>query len=87
MRSFPYFDLTSIPFITAIILLLVNHYFAFSYFSSVYYPFTQVLAFFTICLWLIPFAFFISLSANENTKVMSFHIISPEEAKDMVCYR
>ncbi|CAG2163340.1 unnamed protein product [Oppiella nova] len=25
-----------------------------------------VLAFFTICLWLIPFAFFISLSANEN---------------------
>ncbi|CAG2100209.1 unnamed protein product [Medioppia subpectinata] len=49
-----------------VILLLVNHYFAFSYFSSVYYPFTQVLAFFTICLWLIPFAFFISLSANEN---------------------
>lgn len=26
----------------------------------------QVLAYFTICLWLVPFAFFISLSANEN---------------------
>jgi len=26
-----------------------------------------VLAFFTVCVWLLPFALFISLSANENT--------------------
>lgn len=26
----------------------------------------QVLAYFTFCLWLIPFAFFVSLSAGEN---------------------
>ena len=26
----------------------------------------QVLAYFTICLWVVPFAFFVSLSANEN---------------------
>ena len=26
----------------------------------------KVLGFFTVCLWLVPFAFFISLSANEN---------------------
>ena len=26
----------------------------------------QVLAYFTVCLWLVPFAFFVSLSANEN---------------------
>ena len=25
-----------------------------------------MLAYFTICLWLVPFAFFVSLSANEN---------------------
>ena len=24
------------------------------------------MAYFTICLWLVPFAFFVSLSANEN---------------------
>ncbi|XP_054168718.1 protein TEX261-like [Oppia nitens] len=66
LRSFPYFNFTSVPFISSIVLLLVNHYFAFSYFSTVYYPFTQVLAFFTLCLWFIPFALFISLSANEN---------------------
>ncbi|NXM97748.1 TX261 protein, partial [Sylvia borin] len=28
--------------------------------------FVQVLAYFTFCLWLIPFAFFVSLSAGEN---------------------
>lgn len=26
----------------------------------------QVLAYFTFCLWIIPFAFFVSLSAGEN---------------------
>ena len=26
----------------------------------------QVMAYFTLCLWLVPFAFFVSLSANEN---------------------
>jgi hypothetical protein len=26
----------------------------------------QVIAYFTLCLWLIPFALFVSLSANEN---------------------
>ncbi|KAF6037872.1 hypothetical protein EB796_003819 [Bugula neritina] len=26
-----------------------------------------VLAVFTVCLWLVPFAFFVSLSANDNT--------------------
>uniref|UniRef100_A0AAY4CAB2 Protein TEX261 n=1 Tax=Denticeps clupeoides TaxID=299321 RepID=A0AAY4CAB2_9TELE len=29
-------------------------------------PGLQVLAYFTICLWIIPFAFFVSLSAGEN---------------------
>ena len=29
-------------------------------------PPPQVLAYFTFCLWLIPFAFFVSLSAGEN---------------------
>ena len=38
----------------------------FSYFGSNYYPFSEVMAYFTICQWLVPFAFFVSLSANEN---------------------
>ena len=26
----------------------------------------QVMAYFTVCMWLVPFSFFVSLSANEN---------------------
>ena len=26
----------------------------------------QIMAYFTFCLWLVPFAFFLSLSANDN---------------------
>ena len=30
------------------------------------YSWLQVLAYFTVCLWAVPFTFFISLSANDN---------------------
>jgi hypothetical protein len=66
LQSFPYIELSSVPFISGLLLLIVNHYYAFSYFASNYFPFSQVLGYFTISLWLIPFAFFISLSANDN---------------------
>lgn len=66
LNTFPFFILTSPPFLIAAVLLFVNHYFAFNHFSTVYYPFSEVLAYFTTCLWLVPFAFFVSLSANEN---------------------
>ncbi|XP_013780078.1 protein TEX261-like isoform X1 [Limulus polyphemus] len=66
LRTFPFFILTSAPFIVTVALLVINHYLAFNYFGSVYYHFSEVLAYFTLCLWIVPFAFFISLSANEN---------------------
>ncbi|XP_050726959.1 protein TEX261-like [Eriocheir sinensis] len=66
LRNFPFFFLTSLPFIFGIVLFFANHYLAFSYFSSFYYPASEVLGYFTMCVWLIPFMFFISLSANEN---------------------
>ncbi|XP_064602472.1 protein TEX261-like [Liolophura sinensis] len=65
LRNFPYFAVTAPPFIIAVGLLLLNHYLAFSYFATVWHPFSEVLAYFTICLWLVPFALFVSLSANE----------------------
>jgi len=53
-------------FIPSLAQVLVNHYLAFSHFGENYYPFSEVMAYFTICLWLVPFSFFVSLSANEN---------------------
>lgn len=85
LQTFPYFELMSPAFLLSIALVVVNHYFAFSYFSTVWHPFSDVLAYFTICLWLVPFAFFISLSANENVLPMTTGTrVSTSEESDVV---
>ena len=83
LSNFPFFSVSSPAFIMAVVMVLVNHYFAFSHFGEKYYPFSEVIilvvitrltacvylkvmAYFTLCMWLVPFAFFVSLSANEN---------------------
>lgn len=64
------------------VLVLVNHYFWFRHFSeaqsrslanmrSIYDQpdvpsFAQIASYFGICVWLVPFALFVSLSANDN---------------------
>ncbi|NXQ21121.1 TX261 protein, partial [Peucedramus taeniatus] len=66
LQSFPCIVLSSSNFLLSCVLVLVNHYLAFQYFAEEFYLFSEVLAYFTFCLWLIPFAFFVSLSAGEN---------------------
>lgn len=66
LQNFPFFTMTSPSFLLSIALVVVNHYLAFQFFGQNYYPFSEVMAYFTLCLWLVPFAFFVSLSANEN---------------------
>lgn len=84
LRHFPSVSLTSLEFISAVILLVVNHYFAFTYFAVVHYMFSEVstinslgfcplnmkifkvMAYFVLWLWLVPFALFVSLSANDS---------------------
>ncbi|XP_065071181.1 protein TEX261-like [Rhopilema esculentum] len=65
LSNFPYISLSSLSFIFSCVLLVVNHYLAFSYFAEVLYSFQEILAYFTICLWIVPFSFFVSLSVNE----------------------
>ncbi|KDR08618.1 protein TEX261 [Zootermopsis nevadensis] len=66
LKTFPFVVIASPAFIVAVIMLIVNHYLAFQYFAVVYYSFPEVISYFTLCLWLVPFALFVSLSANEN---------------------
>ncbi|KAF2904801.1 hypothetical protein ILUMI_01366 [Ignelater luminosus] len=66
LKDFPYVSFLSPAFLTAVAFIIVNHYLAFQYFASVFYSFSEVMAYFTLCLWLVPFALFVSLSANEN---------------------
>ena len=45
--------------------------------------FFQVLAYFTVCLWIVPFSFFVSLSANENVLPTTTDL-PPREDADVV---
>lgn len=82
MRKFPFVKLTDPLFLLSGVLVLFHHYMWFRYFSdaqgrayasmSSFYDvpdvpsFTQVSSYFGLCVWMVPFALFISLSAGDN---------------------
>ncbi|KAH3682261.1 hypothetical protein WICPIJ_006771 [Wickerhamomyces pijperi] len=71
LKKFPYIDLKSPIFIASCILVVVNHYLWFNHFSEARYgskiiTFAEVSSFFGICIWFIPFALFVSLSASDH---------------------
>ncbi|CAH0403869.1 unnamed protein product [Chilo suppressalis] len=65
LKEFPVVRVTSFSFITAVSTLVLHHYLALKYFGTVFYNFSEVLAYFTLCLWVVPLALFVSLSAND----------------------
>ncbi|KAH6895952.1 transmembrane adaptor Erv26 [Thelonectria olida] len=81
MRRFPFVRLTDPLFILSCLLVLINHYVWFRHFSNLqsrayqrssYYErpdvptFTMIASYFGLCVWLVPFALFVSLSAGDN---------------------
>ncbi|KAL5238762.1 hypothetical protein ACI65C_006172 [Semiaphis heraclei] len=67
LTDFPHFNLTSVSFISSIILLIGNHVLALKFFQQRYTTISEVFSYFTVCLWMVPFMFILSLSANDNT--------------------
>ena len=49
------------------VLTLVDHFCWFFYFTSKYHSILEIASFFTLIVWIVPFMFFLSLSANEFT--------------------
>jgi hypothetical protein len=86
LRRFPIVKLSDPLFITSCILVCINHWVWFRYFSRPTPPaqgasawrrpytpdynsmptFTEVASYFGLCVWLVPFALFVSLSAGDN---------------------
>ncbi|TDZ26095.1 Protein SVP26 [Colletotrichum orbiculare MAFF 240422] len=82
MRRFPFVRLTDPLFLASCVLVLVNHYLWFRHFSAAqqqsyanmhsYYDqpdvpsFTEIASYFGLCVWMVPFALFVSLSASDN---------------------
>lgn len=50
LRNFPFVSFLSVGFILGSLLMIVNHYLAFSYFTAVYHPFVEVS--FNHCYWI-----------------------------------
>jgi hypothetical protein len=63
----------------SLVLVLLNHYLWFRHFSTIprvpprtrydpsdYLTFTEIASYFGLCVWLVPFALFVSLSASDN---------------------
>ncbi|EJS43402.1 svp26p [Saccharomyces arboricola H-6] len=81
LKSFPFISLTSPTFLLSCVCVVLNHYFWFKYFNTTDVPpqfkydpnyiprrrasFAEVASFFGICVWFIPFALFVSLSAGD----------------------
>jgi len=64
-KEFPFIELTSPNFLGSCAMMVGSHYFWISHFNTTSYPITYVMGFFFTCVWLVPFAYFISLSINE----------------------
>ncbi|ORX83865.1 DUF396-domain-containing protein [Basidiobolus meristosporus CBS 931.73] len=67
LKTFPFINLLGAPFIASCAVVLADHFLWFQYFTIHATPVTQIGAFFAICVWLVPFIYFISLSANDLT--------------------
>lgn len=65
LADFPVIAFLSPTFILAVVLLFAHHYFAFSFFNYHYYQFSEIIAYFTVFVWFMPFCFVLSLSAND----------------------
>jgi hypothetical protein len=69
LKRFPTISVMDVKFIASCILAVSSHVFWFRFFTAAetYYPFSEILAFFLFCVWIVPFGFFVSLSASDST--------------------
>ena len=69
LKRFPTISVTDVKFIASCILAVSSHILWFRHFTAaeIYYPFSEILAFFLFCVWIVPFGFFVSLSASDAT--------------------
>lgn len=69
LRSFPIFYLASLPFLGSCGLFLISNILWYTFFVSydgLFYSPMEVFCFFFLCVWMVPFGFFVSLTVNEN---------------------
>eukprot|EP00735_Rhodelphis_limneticus_P001578 TRINITY_DN12221_c0_g1::TRINITY_DN12221_c0_g1_i1::g.13031::m.13031 TRINITY_DN12221_c0_g1::TRINITY_DN12221_c0_g1_i1::g.13031 ORF type:complete len:240 (+),score=21.33,sp/Q5BJW3/TX261_RAT/37.93/1e-31,Erv26/PF04148.8/3.7e-51,GATA/PF00320.22/0.4 TRINITY_DN12221_c0_g1_i1:63-722(+) len=76
LKTFPFFEWKSWRFLCSVVMVVANHlswFHFFMYDDTRYYTHrtATLVSFFVSCVWLIPFVFFLSLSANEQVLPMT----------------
>mmetsp|Transcript_6305 Transcript_6305/g.17823 ORF Transcript_6305/g.17823 Transcript_6305/m.17823 type:complete len:206 (-) Transcript_6305:1166-1783(-) len=74
LKTYPFVNITGHTFLGCVVLSLVNHFLWFYYFANNYYDYRDVLSFFTVCVWMVPFSFFITISAGDNVLPFQFPV-------------
>eukprot|EP01116_Phalansterium_solitarium_P025123 TRINITY_DN9471_c0_g1_i1.p1 TRINITY_DN9471_c0_g1~~TRINITY_DN9471_c0_g1_i1.p1 ORF type:complete len:214 (+),score=81.80 TRINITY_DN9471_c0_g1_i1:135-776(+) len=79
LKDFPFIDLYSVKFVTSAVCVIGSHTAWFFWFRENYMEFGEVASFFIVCVWMVPFAYFLSLSANDYTLPYGVTASSGEE--------
>eukprot|EP00040_Diaphanoeca_grandis_P027179 m.154111 g.154111 ORF g.154111 m.154111 type:complete len:161 (+) comp30869_c0_seq2:298-780(+) len=64
LQGFPYLDVDW-KFGASLCLTVFHNFLTFRHFANERYPFDEITAYFTVCVWLMPFGLFVSLSVND----------------------
>ena len=70
LQAFPFIQFSSPSFILSVLAFCLKHYVSLNYFANNYVPYTEIVGYFTICCWVVPFTLLISTSASENALPM-----------------
>ena len=71
LEVFPYIEFGQPSFLISLGLFVLKHYVTLNYFADNYVAYDEVIGFFTVCCWTVPFTILISTSANDQVLPMS----------------
>ena len=66
VQSFPFISVSSPLFICSCLAFGLKHWVALRHFSNNYVPFDEVVGYFIVCCWVLPFTILISTTAGDN---------------------
>ncbi|KAL5969660.1 hypothetical protein TSMEX_002594 [Taenia solium] len=84
LGTYPAFNFTSFNFILNCILFIVHHIVAFTSESLYTRGALFVLTYFTFFVWLVPFMFLLSLSANDDTLPQTVDYVTYQEMRPLL---
>lgn len=84
LATYPAFNFTSFNFILNCILFIVHHLVAFTSESLNTRDALFVLTYFTFFVWLVPFMFLLSLSANDDTLPQTADYVTYQETRPLL---